>query len=70
MRPSPRRSQAGMSLMEVMVALALLVAMVGLAVPYLGGIMGVDVRENARKLGSTIRSVGRPSSRSLIRWNR
>lgn len=43
-----------MSLMEVMVAMALLVAMVGLAVPYLGSLMGVDVRENARKLGSTL----------------
>ena len=46
--------QSGMSLMEVMVALALLVAMVGLAVPYLGSLMGVHVRENARKLGSTV----------------
>ena len=41
--------------MEILVVMALLTLMLGMAIPYVGGVLGVEVRSAARKLAGTMR---------------
>ena len=47
--------ESGMSLMEVMVAMALIAGVMALSMPYVSSMMGVQVREESRHLAQTTR---------------
>ncbi len=51
-RTSPR---TGFTLMEMLVVMALLALVLGMTIPYVGGVLGVQVRSAARQLAGTIR---------------
>ncbi len=56
---SPNRrtttAPAGFTLMEILVVMALLTLLLGMTIPYVGGVLGVQVRSAARQLAGTIR---------------
>lgn len=55
---SPRTyPRSGFTLMEMLVVLVLMAAIIGLAMPYVGGVLGVEVKSAARKLAGTVRYV-------------
>lgn len=49
------RTQLGFSVMELMVAMALLAGMIGLSLPYIDSVMGVSLRQSVRQLSGSVR---------------
>lgn len=55
MKPIRARSQAGFTLMEIIVAMVLMVALISIAAPYVNSALGVQVKGSARELAGTLR---------------
>lgn len=52
---SRRAGQSGFTLMEIIVAMVLVLALVSIAMPYVGSALGVQVKSTARQLAGTMR---------------